>query len=326
VSHTDRIAIAIRRSFRRLPGVSTQVSPHRFSVARSGGPPLSGRAELSEALLGVTVELGSGQGLCDDERGPDTRGLRLLEGHSRLPAAVKYVLDGASARLEVRAELPLPGDTGPGRRWLFAQIRDVIDGCLAACAAAHPAGRACASPAIPRRMRRAGRGHDAVSPVGAVALRTACAETGWTVVGGGPTEVRVELPTRGTYRVASLVATHGTTRGSVELDLSGAGGPATRAGLVRFLLCAGAAVRVARPWVRRWGRDPPGLAAGFEVLLASPAPVEVVDAALTALTVACELGAREAEALDASDPLARLYLKVQGTPCRTAPQDAAPTL
>lgn len=217
----------------------------------------------------------------------------LLRRNARLDGVGKLLLAAGARRPRLRAELPV--ETLAERlAGGMAGARAGFDQALAALAGAGaPLAGAAKSP----------------DPEGAArALAEAAEESGWSVRWDADGVGAVEVGSADAPRRAVL-AVHGAGfRAGVELAGAEGCGAAGRQAQALLLLAASAAVRLVRAVESGSAEE---RRVGFEVSDSSPATAAAVDRALSALSLATRLVARETRGLS-DRPLAETYLASLG--------------
>ena len=219
----------------------------------------------------------------------------LLAAGDTLPGACKFVLLPAQCRVHLRAEIVCDEATD-----FSARVRETLDGFRAACDALHDFG-SCECAGAKRAIRPASSAQTAPD-----AMVQALEESGWKFSEREDGSVAVELETPGDFHQALLEPNGGGVR--LTLDLSHAAGVtlAARQALSALLLIANGAVRLVRGFLEHRDGE---LVAGFRVGYDSAAGERELEHALSALSVAGRLCAREAKILH-DEPTARLFLAV----------------
>ena len=241
----------------------------------------------------------------------------ILGWNGRLSGGVKIVRVGPGPDVRLRAELPV--DTWPDLR---EPIRALSAGVLEANALA----RAGFDPSVAGWCRP-----DAdLGKAPAWNVEALCAECGWTFSPREDAGGMIDLALEDDFRQARIVALdEGASALWVDLAEAAPGSELGARAQAAFLLRAGGWLRGARPTVsaslpdfQADSRDPKtDTAVGWEndgparpfprfeaPLSAWPAPAEL-HGALCALSVACELSAREIQLLGQDETLARVYLE-----------------
>jgi hypothetical protein len=208
-----------------------------------------------------------------------------------LPGLVKFALS-ADGEPEIRAEIPLDEEAAP-------LIREALRGFERAFALVR--GGECEPPP--------GEASPAVSQDD---LKRLCAEAGWACTPRGDNSCAVELECPGAFLQASLAPRGDGLRVSVQLASCDKSAADPVSALSILFLKTGAAVRMARPvFETNEGR----VHARFEVTFSAvPSPAQLAHA-LSALSVAAQLCAEEAGALQEPD-LVREFLAMSKTKTR----------
>jgi hypothetical protein len=218
-----------------------------------------------------------------------------LARNGQLPGNAKYVLLPHETTLRLRAEIPLERQSQIGAKDLSARIQAACAGMAAALSAA--AG------STPNTSDK-----DAEKPL-PLDLAALLEEAGWPRFERRHNRFQVDLDVMDClcYR-ASVERQADHVRLWVGLAPYEEDGPSTvRRALSALLLRAGSSVRMARGAIRPTQQ---ALAAGFDVVLPGACTAAELGHGLCALSVACELFGREAEALAEDDALARRYLSL----------------
>jgi hypothetical protein len=222
---------------------------------------------------------------------------------SAWPGNVK--LFAKSARLALRAEVPLIVETAADRIWVTRQLSEAATG-LRLAAAERPSE----TPAD------ADSGWDTAPEL----LADRCRAAGWQAVVKTNGDIHVDIEPRSVRRVVSIVRQKAGLRARVSLgngELALASTESLSA-LAHFLLRATSSLRFARAWV---SGVPASLSeAGFECTISACAGDSPLVMTIDALTTACDLFGCEAEALIENAALARRYLQVAQGVRRSAEQ------
>ncbi|MBP6965321.1 MAG: hypothetical protein KBC96_13050 [Armatimonadetes bacterium] len=213
----------------------------------------------------------------------------LLALNARIAGGGKLVLPHDGSGVGLRAEIPLDG--ADLERWVRAGC-----GGLAEVLRARPNGDALQEDDAPAEDSS---GLDEI--VREAGWESARRRDGLSAAVGEPGR---------TYRARISGCPGGGVRASVSLGEHEPMHPACQEAISALLLRAGGVVRMARPVMSRC-RDGERLRFGFEAVLPDGAAPAEMNHALSSLSVACALCAREAEALT-DQGLARLYLAAQG--------------
>jgi hypothetical protein len=253
-----------------------------WSVALSNGRPHLVTARLDGDWLVLDTELAPGPVALLD----------CLEWNAALGGAAKFAVVGSSLRL--RAEIPLDDDAVLGG-WLG----DTLAGFNSALARMH-GEPACDGPAEPENAA----GMD---------LAALCGEAGWRFSERSGGALAVDLGEAGEHALA-VPQPGGGLAVQTELLCREAAEPAASQALALFLLSACGLVRMARAAARR---EQQICAFLFEVRFSRPPSAAGFAHALSALSVARRLCAREACALEREE-IARDYLAIRGWPSRPA--------
>jgi hypothetical protein len=219
----------------------------------------------------------------------------LLAAGDMLPGACKFVFLPAQCRVHLRAEIVCDEATD-----FSGRVPETLDGFRAACGVLHDLGT-CEFAGAEKAIRPGSSAQFVPD-----AITQALKESGWKFSQREEGSVAVELETPGGFHQALLESNGGGVR--LTLDLSHAAGVtlAARQALSALLLIANGAVRLVRGFLEH--RDDE-LVAGFRVEYASAPGAGELEHALSALSVAGRLCAREAKILH-DEPTARLFLAV----------------
>jgi hypothetical protein len=234
-------------------------------------------------------------------RGRPRRPIRLLAQNARLPGNAKHVLDGGSVR--VRAEIPLDEPGVQDSDELEALVRQSVLGVSRALAAdkidVPPKARLDSSAASPVAEHRA-------TPA------RLCADAGWSFSERSRGRISVELDVAdNAYHKANVEQCPGGIRISVNPNR---GDPAvettSRQAVAALMLSVSGSVRMVSAISRRSnGKPATGHDTFFRVELPSTTSSSTFAHSLSALSVACDLCAREVRALAEDPGLARAFLQ-----------------
>ena len=257
-------------------------------------------------------------------RGRPRRPIRLLAQNAQLPGNAKHVLDGGSVR--IRAEIPLDEPGAQDSDELEALVRQSVLGVSRALAADEinvpPKARLDSSAASPVAEQRA-------SPA------RLCAAAGWSFSERSGGRISVDLDVAdNAYHKADVEQCPGGIRISVNPNR---GDPAvettSRQAVAALMLSGSGSVRMVSAISRRSnGKPATGHDTLFRVELPSTTSSSTFAHSLSALSVACDVCAREVRALAEDPGLARAFLqachpsalpspKPRGRPMRAATQD-----
>lgn len=230
----------------------------------------------------ITARLADGWLCCEVPASCASDPVALLTRNTTLPRSLKFVPD-RTGRVCLRAELPVmdDGDVEASLRFLAAQY----------------AGAAHVEPA---------------EAMGVADLAVLCEAAGWAA-SIRSTECRVPLAFDD--RRPAVVRVEGGLCASVDVVTPSVEHPSPMAAVARLLFRAGGSVRLARPVILN-GVVP---RFGFEAFVPGPVCAEDVGSALSALSVALECCAREAEVLGTDQMLAEEFLALaDGEPANPA--------
>jgi hypothetical protein len=270
--------------------------PGHWDFALANGRVLKGTAEISDGWLVMSAPL--------KKRSKPTvasldRMWRLLKLNARLAGGAKYALD-SEHRLSVRAELPLDDEPRMDR---------ITDAC---------AGFKDASARLRDRKTAAHADNSSWASSADVEgtpcdLQELCREAGWPFVERSGDRLAVALDVPDGFHQAIIEKHKGVVHVGVELGVAAAASSVSRHALSVLLMTANRVVRLCRAAVGQNDGQP---STRFEVAWPCCPPAVELAHALAALSMACRLCAREAEALQ-DEVIAREYLSVrcEGGPC-----------
>ena len=264
---------AITRTLGKVASRVEEMAPGRWRFGLDGDSAPEVEARLTDDWLLLEAVPGDGA----DREKP----WELLRRNAELPGLAKFVLTPAASAVRLRAEIPLDGPVRTARR------------LERACAAFRGETRG----ALPAEQE-----------VGIVALADLCEEAGWPFFERGENRGAVTLEAGGGFHQAHLQLAGSGLHARVVLaeppdQLAG-----WRPALAVLLLTGAAITRLVRP-VSGDGED--ASEAGFEVRFEERPSAGELSWALAALSVACRLYAREAQAL-AEPEIAAAYLALRG--------------
>lgn len=218
-----------------------------------------------------------------------------LVGRSReLPAAVKFALCGGSSAVRLRAEFPLPEESGA----IADRIREHIEGMRSASDRLHD-WVSCEA---------AGEGMACPEPEGdGQAIAELLKEAGWQYHERQGGALLADLATGGRFLQAEVEPCGAGARFRVTLYHNDLAGGAGRQELCLYLLKANAALWYVRAFLQPEGE---GISAGFEVRVESEPSTAEARHALAALSVAGRQCAREIEVLN-DGAVAGIYRSAQ---------------
>jgi hypothetical protein len=263
----------------------------RWRLALSNGHSLTVSAQRDAGFLLLDAPAGDS---------PAVQGLVPLAECSRaLPAAVKFALRGSNA-LRLRAEFPLPEESGAAA----ARIREHLEGMRSVSHRLH------------NGLSREAAGEEMACPEPqgegqaiAGSLVEALNEAGWEFHERPGGALLADLETGGRFLQAEIGRCGEGARFRVTLCRSDDAGEAAQQALCLYLLEANAALRYARAFLQREGRE---ISAGFEVHVESGPSAAEAGHALAALSVAARHCARELEVLQ-DGAMAGIYRSARTT-------------
>ena len=217
----------------------------------------------------------------------------LLRRNAELTGGVKFAWVAADPDLRLQAEVPLDDGEAQARR-------RIAEACAGFAGAASTAG--------------ASRDGVAISAPDPADLRTAVAESGWSVRERPDGPLTVDLDVPDVFLQASVDAQDGVTRFAVELAAVEAAPSACREALALLLLRVSGAVRMARAVL-----PPASGAPRLEVVLAGAPTAAEAGHALSALAVACRHCAREVEVVQRDETIAGMYLRAPASGSNQTP-------
>jgi hypothetical protein len=225
---------------------------------------------------------------------PQQRGAAELErallANGVLPGGVGVVLDPVSARLRMRADIPLMDDTRLEEEYLLHRLHRSLDGFHEGAGLLKSLDSGSSFPAQPAAASCAG-------------LAELLRESAWNCEERGPNDFAATLDAGSAPPAKVRMTEHGLQL-SVDLVRPDAAAGAVRPALAVFLLAASGVLRMARAYAVETDG---AWSFGFRVCLpAAPAPDEI-DHALAALSVAHRMSARETSVL-LDEAAARCYL------------------
>jgi hypothetical protein len=214
---------------------------------------------------------------------------RLLDWNAILPAWLKFALS-ENDRFQARAELPIDAMAG-----YPAMIREAWQGFQVAL------GVLCGKDSAPPRS-------EPLPPLAQSALISLCEEAGWKAVPRENNAVAVGLECPGAFHQATFAPCAGGLRAAFELTAAGTESK-TEAGeaVTRFLLAAGAGVRMVRPVTESISGK---AVSQFEFLFSATPTAALLAHTFSALSTASRLAAEEVKALQNTD-VARDYLALR---------------
>ena len=221
----------------------------------------------------------------------DTDPLRRLRMQSALPSVLEVVCRRGVGTL--CAQIPVLAQTAAARDWLRHQTKAVHHGLC----------QTLGNGSAPSREHV-----DSGGEFEPIVLAERCTTGGWQATVSRDHEVRVEFTSRSLPRTIVLSAQDGGIRAAVTLQtpVQATQAHCVQRALATFLLGASQSLRGVRSFAVETGDAIE--ATGFESWLAVPADDGPLLTLLDALSTACELYGREAEALASDEALARQYL------------------
>lgn len=228
----------------------------------------------------VTCTVQEGWILLDEAAVTDTDPLALVAHNRTLPCCLKLAVftDGS---VHIRAELPIIDDD---------ELSVSLTGVLCAFGASHVVAA------------------DNAAPDAQVSLGELSTEAGWQYTDRPDGRIAVELEVPGVFQQAIIDRVpDGLTRVGADLGASASiDAPGCRPAVAALLLRVAGAVRMVRV-AADCSAD--GFRPRLEVVLSPPAKAAEVGHALAALSLACQLCAREVEVLRSDETAARAYLE-----------------
>jgi hypothetical protein len=260
-----------------------QTGPWRWQSIAQNGTLLPIESRLEEGFLQLATRPESRQREAAELE-------RVLLGNSVLTGGVGAVLDPVSARLFMRADIPLMEDTRPEEKHLLHRLHLALEGFHAGADLMKSIDAVSGFPMPPA----------AASCARLTELLRECA---WHCEERGTDEFSATLDA-GSAPPAKVRMTEHDLQLSVDLGRTDAASEAVRTALAAFLLTTSSVLRMARAYAVEtegtWNF-------GFRVCLpAAPTPEEV-DHALAALSTAYRISARETSVL-LDEAAARCYL------------------
>jgi hypothetical protein len=226
---------------------------------------------------------------------------QLLRWSAGLDGGAKFALVPGPWRLRLRAEMAPAEDADPSFR-----VAEILRGIHAACL--HLEGKQMTADEVRPAPTPALAERDAAPS--AHGLFSLLRETCWPFQERTPGVAAVELPLRSGFCQALLEGAGHGVHGAAELLRTDAIAPVSQLAVATFLLCAGGALKLVRPYAS--GSDE-RFACGFEVRFASGPCVSELEHALGALSVACWACRDEVNSLlDLS--VAESYLAIRNLP------------
>ncbi|MGA2267798.1 MAG: YbjN domain-containing protein [Bryobacteraceae bacterium] len=261
----------------RFSQQSERLDANRWELALTNGHALTVAARRDEGFL--LLDAGTGVNLTEGRLAP------VAERSGELPGAVKFATRRGSRGIRIRAEFPIPEESGPlaerigshleGMRNALRQLQDGVS--------CEPAGEQVACPEPVSAGQAASGG-----------LADLLTEAGWLYHERPGGALLADLETGGQFLQAEIDRCGAGARFRLTLYHNDAPGDAARQALCLYLLEANAALRYARAFLQREGE---GIAAGFEVRVGSEPAAAEAGHALAALSVAGRHCAREMEVL-----------------------------
>ena len=141
-------------------------------------------------------------------------------------------------------------------------------------------------------------------------LRRRCSETSWRFIERSAGKLMIDLDVRSGFYQATVEHREAGVAVSVEILQPNVLSETCRQALALLLLATGAQVKLARPSVEE---NENRIDVRFEVRFDSPPTANELEHAFSGLSVACEIAAREAHALQ-DDSIARDYLALRHAP------------
>ncbi len=290
-SREQTIAARLRAS----GAVVEPVGARRWRVAMPGAHPFRGTARLDGDWLVLTAAAGHGDAVFADLR---EAAWELLGRNASIAGGGKFAWPAGESKPRLCAELPADEEIN-----LAERVADICSGLARAAAWLSPSGADARAPAAfiaPGAL-----------PATEIAepIRDQLQEIGWPVVTWANGAVLVELDVPEQFCQARIEeGDEEDLRLAVPIASVGAWAPTCRRALAALLTDACGVVRMARASLVS---EDDGMAARWEVILGpNPAQPELTHA-LSALSVACRLCAREAQALE-DEKVAEHYLAVRG--------------
>jgi hypothetical protein len=271
--------------FAEMPGAS-QSQPGRWDVALAGD--ISVAARIADSWLVITSPL--------PEAYPAPS---LITCNGRLPGWVKFAVEVDGCQ-QVRAELPLDEELCGA-----AAVHEILKGIQFAHAilSGEQSG-----PVQPELLPTPTQ----------TALLSLSEEAGWPAIARGDTAIAVELECRGAFHQAVLAPFANGLRAFTEFAACENPESQVMEATSHFLLDASRVIRMVRPVLdQNAGKETPG----FEFLLSSAPSIGLLAHALSGLSIACRLCAKEMRALQNTD-VANQYLALRGE-CKTVPGHSA---
>ena len=285
----DPRAAACRKALAATPGIETS-DAGRFTLALPDGSRTWLRLHVEDGWAELTA------GLPTELAAPDP--WEALATVATVEGVARLTLTPGACALELRADIALDDDVDPAPR-LAAACED-----MRALASALSGGLANAIPADGEPAADAGRPSAARAD-----LRALMAETGWSFVERDPERLAVDLAIPDRFQQAFVTpSAGGRTLARATLVVSAVPTGASRRAVGVLLLTASTVVRLVRAGVATEGGDVRLLVEAY--LDPNPAAGDL-DAALSALAMACRIAGRETRALF-DERVARIYLAARG--------------
>lgn len=284
----------IAMSLERSEATITQTGRGRWELALVNGKSVSATAMLLDGWLSIDVPV--------SDRTDHADLWKLLTLNASLVGLSKFVLLPDHRSLRLRCDIPLTEDDDEFETDLVsgstARVQEACVDIKSALARFHdekPGGSVKQKPASDKQ--KAARPEQ---------LRRVCEDIGWKFTERAAGKYVVDLEAQGQFFQATVEQRSVGARVSTEVTRSNALSESSRHALAMLLLRGGALVRMARPAIEESESQ---IGARFEVVFSElPRAFELAHA-LSALSVACSLCAREAKAVQ-DDIIAKEYLTI----------------
>jgi hypothetical protein len=275
----------------------------RWQFKLNRGLDLTGMAVLDHDWLRMSIRLG-------EEQPEKLLDAELLEGmllqNSTLPGGVKFCLDQSVSQAHLAVEIPVGEEDEAGAAWLDAWIGE-------ACASLRQGAlkwsvlmaQRADNPSLPVPDRRS----TAVDPVAEQRLAELCERAGWSFTKRANGQVAIRLDVRDAFCQALLAPKVGKMRRlRVSLGMATSTEGEAPHAVHLLLLSASRLVRMARASAAPASE---AIEYRWEVPLPAEYDSRALGHALGALSVACQLTARELQAME-DRKIAREYLAMRG--------------